>query len=198
VKVPLSADIEHAYGGTPGAVADMVLRVIAAGAVGINIEDYVPGTADLEPIGLQADKVNAVVKAAAKAGVRVVVNARTDVFLRQSGEAARRVEMAVERGRAYRAAGADCVFIPGVIDAPTIRLLAAGIGAPINVLAVAGAPSVAELEALGVARVTVGSGPMRASIALVHDIARELKTHGTYASFTDHAMPYAELNDLMK
>jgi 2-methylisocitrate lyase-like PEP mutase family enzyme len=198
VQVPVTADIEHAYGGTPDAVVDIVLRVIAAGAVGINIEDYVPGAADLEPTALQADKITAVVKAAATAGVRVVVNARTDVFLRQMGEAPLRLDMAVERGRAYRAAGADCVFVPGVTDARTIRELAEGIGGPINILAVAATPPVSELEALGVARVTVGSGPMRASIALVHDIARELKTRGTYSTFTDRALPYPDLNDLMK
>ncbi len=197
VQVPVTADIEDAYGATPGAVVDTVLRVIAAGAVGINIEDYMAGAANLEPIEQQVGKIAAVVKAAATAGVRVVVNARTDVFLRQVGEASGRLDATVERGRAYRAAGADCVFVPGVIDPATIQALVAGIG-PINVLAVAGTPSVAELEQLGVARISVGSGPMRASIALLQDIAEELKTRGTYGSFTGRALPYPDLNDLMK
>ena len=198
VTVPVTADIEHAYGATPGAVADIVLRVIAAGAIGINIEDYMPGAVELEPIDRQADKITTIVKAAAMAGVRVVVNARTDVFLRQIGETSRRIDDAVERGRAYRAAGADCVFVPGVTDAPTIQALVSGIGGPINVLAVAGTPPVAELEKLGVARLSVGSGPMRAAMALVRDIAHELKTLGTYASFTGPTLPYADLNTLMK
>src|SRR5213083_1195541 len=77
VDVPVTADIEHAYATTPDAVADVVMRVIAAGAVGINLEDYVPGASELESIELQADKIRAVVKAASTAGVRVVVNART-------------------------------------------------------------------------------------------------------------------------
>src|SRR5262249_41946097 len=81
-RVRVSADIEHAYAETPDAVADVVLRVIAGGAVGINLEDYVPGAADLEPVQLQVDKIQAIIKAANKAGVRVVINARTDVFLR--------------------------------------------------------------------------------------------------------------------
>src|SRR5437868_3169383 len=85
VKIPVTADIEHAYGATPDAVADVVLRVIAAGAVGINIEDYVPGAPDLEPLALQVDKIKAIIKAAVKSGVRVVVNARTDAFLRALG-----------------------------------------------------------------------------------------------------------------
>ena len=198
VDVPVTADIEHAYGATPAAVVEVVLRVIAAGAVGINIEDCMPGAGDLEPVQLQADKITAVRKAASNAGIRVVINARTDVFLRQIGEPSARLAMAVDRGRAYRVAGADCVFVPGVIDATTIQALVAGIAGPVNILAVAGTPPVPELAKLGVARVSVGSGPMRAAIALVHEVAQELKTTGTYSSFTNRALPYGDLNDLMR
>jgi 2-methylisocitrate lyase-like PEP mutase family enzyme len=198
VEVPVTADIEYAYGATPDASADVVLRVIAAGAVGINIEDYVPGAADLEPISLQADKIKTVIKAASTAGVRVVVNARTDVFLRQIGEPSRRLELAIERGNAYRNAGADCVFVPGVADAPTIGALVTGIAGPVNILAVAGSPPVSDLEQLGVARVSLGSGPMRASLTLVRRVAYELRARGTYEGFTADALEYAELNELMR
>jgi 2-methylisocitrate lyase-like PEP mutase family enzyme len=198
VKVPVTADIEHAYAAAPAAVADNVLRVIAAGAVGINLEDYIPGAADLEPLPLQVDKIRAIVKASNKAGVRLVVNARTDGFLRALGAADALLRVAIERGRAFLDAGADCVFVPGVRDAATIRALVTGIGGPVNVLAVAGTPPIAELEALGVARVSIGSGPMRATLALVRDVARELKSQGTYAAFTSKAMPFDEVNELMK
>ncbi len=120
VKVPVTADIEHAYGTTPDAVAEVVLRVIAAGAVGINIEDFVPDATELEPISLQVDKIKTIAKAAATAGVRVVINARTDVFLRALGAPESRLSVAIERGRAFLAAGADCVFVPGVRDRDTI------------------------------------------------------------------------------
>jgi 2-methylisocitrate lyase-like PEP mutase family enzyme len=198
VQVPVTADIEHAYAATPAAVVEVVLRVIAAGAVGINLEDYVPGAIELEPLALQADKITAIVKAAATAGVRVVVNARTDGFLRGLGAAEARLGVAIERGKAFLAAGADCVFVPGVRDRETIGALVRGIGGPVNVLAVAGTPSLADLEALGVARVSVGSGPMRAALAVVRDVARELKSRGTYAAFTDRAMTFNEVNELMK
>src|SRR5262245_11024101 len=112
VKAPVTADIEHAYGATPSAVADSVMRVIAAGAVGINIEDIVPGAKDLEPIALQTDKIATIAKAAKMAGVPVVINARTDVFLRQIGTPETRLGVAIERGKAFLAAGADCVFVP--------------------------------------------------------------------------------------
>jgi 2-methylisocitrate lyase-like PEP mutase family enzyme len=198
VKVPVTADIEHAYGASPAAVADVVLRVIAAGAVGINLEDCVPGATDLEPLALQIDKIKAIIKASTKAGVRVVVNARTDGFLRGFGPPETRLGVAIERGKAFLDAGADCIFVPGVKDAPTIGALVKGIGGPVNVLAVEGSPSIPELEALGVARVSLGSGPMRATMAVVRDIARELKKTGTYASFTKHAMTFNEVNELMK
>src|SRR2546427_821213 len=136
--------------------------------------------------------------ATTSAGIRVVINARTDVFLRQIGDPSQRLDMAIARGNAYRTAGADSVFVPGVTDAPTIQSLTRGIAGPVNVLAVAGTPPVSELEQLGVARVSVGSGPMRASIALVHEVAQELKTHGTYTSYTARALPYTDLNDLMR
>ena len=198
VKVPVSADIEHAYAETPDAVAEVVLRVIAAGAVGINIEDCLPGAAELEPLDVQLAKIKTIIKAATKAGVRVVINARTDGFLRALGAAESRLGIAIERGRAFLAAGADCVFVPGVRDRETIAALVRGIGGPVNVLAVDGTPPIAELEALGVARVSVGSGPMRAALAVVRDIARELKGQGTYAAFTSHAMPFNDVNELMK
>ena len=198
VKLPVTADIEHAYAAAPAAVADVVLRVIAAGAVGINIEDCVPGASDLEPLALQVDKIKAIIKASTKAGVRVVINARTDGFLRGFGAPDARLGIAIERGKALLDAGADCVFVPGVRDKETIGALVAGIGGPVNVLAVDGSPSIPELEALGVARVSLGSGPMRATMAVLRDIARELKGPGTYASFTRHALTFDEVNELMK
>lgn len=198
VKVPVSADFEHAYASTPDAVADNVLRVVAAGAVGINLEDYVPGAADLEVLQLQIDKIQAIAKASVKAGVRVVINARTDIFLRALGPPEARLGIAIERGNAFLAAGADCVFVPGVRDRDTIAALVGGIRGPINILATEGVPPIRELEALGVARVSIGSGPMRAALAVVRDVARELKGSGTYTAFTSHAMPFGDVIDLMK
>ncbi len=197
VKIPVSADIEHAYGATPDAVAGVVLHFIAAGAVGINLEDCVPGATDLEPLTLQLDKIAAIISASTQAGVRVVINARTDGFLRGFGAPEARLGVAIERGKAFLDAGADCVFVPGVRDAETIAALVKGIGGPVNILASAGVPSIKELEALGVARASLGSGPMRAALTVLRDVARELKTTGTYTSFAK-AMTHAEVNELMK
>lgn len=197
VSVPVTADIEHGYANTPDAVAEVVMRVVAAGAVGVNLEDALPGSTVLETIELQADKIRAVVKASASAGVGVVINARTDVYLRAVGPVESRLDAAIERGRAYLAAGAECVFVPGVADRDTIAALVTGIGGPINILATTGVPALADLEALGVARVSLGSGPARAALGLMRDIARELQTSGTY-SFLDRAMPYMDVYKLMQ
>jgi len=197
VAVPVTADIEHGYAATPDAVADVVMRVVAAGAVGVNLEDIQPGSSELEAIDVQCGKIRAVAKAAATSGAGVVINARTDVYLRAIGPAESRLGAAIERGRAYLAAGAECVFVPGPKDRETIAALVKGIGGPINILAVAGSLPIPELEAIGVARVSLGSGPSRAALAVMRDIARELKSAGTY-SFASRAVPYADVNELMK
>ena len=195
VKLPVTADIEHAYGATPDAVADVVLRVIAAGAVGINLEDCVPGGTDLEPLALQVDKIKAIIKASTTAGVRIVINARTDGFLRGFG--------AAERGSASRSSAARrfsrrgptaCSCRACATPPPSVRWSRASAGRS-TCSSVEGRRLFRELEALGVARVSLGSGPMRATLALLRDIARELKAPGTYASFTKHAMTFDEVND---
>src|SRR6185369_13565379 len=111
--------------------------------------DIVPGAPELEPIALQADKITTIAKAVVTAGVRVVINARTDVYLRAIGAPDSRLGVAIQRGKAFLAAGADCSFVPGVTDADTIRRLGERSGGPINVRAVKGTPSIAQLEALG-------------------------------------------------
>jgi 2-methylisocitrate lyase-like PEP mutase family enzyme len=131
-----------------------------------------------------------------RAAADIVINARTDVYLFGVGDEATRFERTVERLNAFHKAGADSLFVPGVRDPETIGRLAKAVHGPINILATAGAPSIAELERLGVRRVSVGSGPMRASMGLTQRIAKELKEHGTFASMTEGAMPYLEANQL--
>jgi 2-methylisocitrate lyase-like PEP mutase family enzyme len=127
----------------------------------------------------------------------MVINARDDIFLNAIGEESTRFERSVERLLAYREAGADCLFAPGVRDRETIARLVKSLKAPLNILATAGAPPIGELQSLGVARVSVGSGPMRATLGLIDRIARELKDRGTYESMLESAIPYAEVNRLL-
>jgi 2-methylisocitrate lyase-like PEP mutase family enzyme len=198
VAVPVTADIEAGFGNTPPEVAETVKEVIAAGAVGINLEDSDKGQ-DKALIAVEAAvaKIQAARAAADRTGVPLVINARTDVYLAAIGEPAERFDHAVRRANAYRAAGADCLFVPAVRDGDTIGRLVRALDGPLNILAGPGCPLTAELQSLGVCRLSVGSGPMTAALTLVRRIAEELKATGTFAAFTQGSVPYAEWNRLM-
>ncbi|HEY2663989.1 MAG TPA: isocitrate lyase/phosphoenolpyruvate mutase family protein [Candidatus Binataceae bacterium] len=199
VAVPVSADIEAGYGSSPTAIAETVRATIEAGAVGINLEDS-PGVdgSSLIEIAAQQDRIRAIRETARKVGVAIVINARTDVYLHAIGGRDARFGNAVARANAYREAGADSSFVPGVVDADLIGKLVRAINGPVNVLVQPGMPSSSELEKLGVARVSVGSGPMRAAMGLVRRIAIELHDEGTYTSILEGAIPYPELNHVLR
>jgi 2-methylisocitrate lyase-like PEP mutase family enzyme len=194
VRVPVSADIEAGFGATPEETARSCRAIAEAGAVGINLEDGERGRDRLAPVSLQCEKIRAAKEGAAEAGGALVVNARTDGYLNAIGDPGARFDEAARRCNAYRAAGADCLFVPGVTDEATIGRLVQAIPAPVNILAVPSAPPIATLARLGVARVSLGSGPMRATLGLLRRIARELRESGTYAAMAADAIPYAEAN----
>jgi 2-methylisocitrate lyase-like PEP mutase family enzyme len=171
--VPVTADLEAGYRLAP---AELVERLLAAGGVGLNLEDsdhHGPGP--LVDAGQQADRIAAVVAAGRAAGVDVAVNARVDVHIRAVGEEGGRLAEALRRGRAYLAAGATCVYPIGVADEPTIAALVDGVGGPVNVLARPGAPSLARLAELGVARVSFGAGLMRSTQAHLAGLLARIK-----------------------
>ena len=195
VKVPVTADLESGYRD----IAKTTAALIDSGAVGLNLEDmeHVQSRV-LTETGRQIEKITAVRRVADAMGVEVVINARSDVYLAQIGDPATRFDRACERLRAYIDAGAGCVFLPGLTDEHTIRRLVEALKFPVNILATANAPSIARLEELGVARASVGSGVMRATMGLTRDIASELKHQGTYSRMLEGAMPYADANRLFE
>lgn len=198
VEVPVTADVEWGYGPTPDAVARTTREVIEAGAVGLNLEDTT-GRADqpLASLELAVEKIKAASETAAGLRVPIVVNARTDVYLLPGADPDADYLEAVRRLVAFREAGADCVFAPGLKDAEMIGRLVKAVACPVNILAVSGTPPIAELQRLGVARVTVGSGFMRATMGLLKRAAEELKTAGTYGVLAD-AMPYPDVNKMLE
>jgi len=197
VKLPVTADVEAGYGERPEDAADTARGVIEAGAVGMNLEDGLDRHGQLVDLSLQLEKIRAVREIALKSGVLLVLNARTDVYLEQIGAPETRYGATVLRLLAYRDAGADCVFAPGVRDAETISRLVRDLRCPLNILAGPGSLSTPELEKLGVARASLGSGPMRATLGLVRRMAEELKTSGTYAAL-DGAPSHADVNRMME
>jgi 2-methylisocitrate lyase-like PEP mutase family enzyme len=197
VQVPVTADIEGGYGSAPEDAARTTRELIQAGAVGMNLEDA-SGDPNQPLIHLQlaVEKIKASRTAAVELHVPVVVNARTDVYLLPGDDPQGQYSEALRRLVAYRDAGADCVFAPGLKDTETISRLVKDVQCPLNILAVAGTPPIAELVRLGVARVSLGSGPMRATLGLLKRMAEELKASGTYSAL-DGAIPYAEVNKLL-
>jgi 2-methylisocitrate lyase-like PEP mutase family enzyme len=145
----------------------------------------------------QVEKIRAIRAISSSHGVPLVLNARTDIYLMPIGEAATRFERTVERLCAYRQAGADCVFAPGVSSRDTIAELVNAIAAPLNILISPSCPSLAELENMGVARVSAGSAVMRATLGLVRRIGKEWMETGTSDSLFDDAVPFADLNRMM-
>lgn len=198
VRVPVTADMEAGYGTTPAEMADTAQALIAAGAVGLNLEDV---TGDDETsqvdVALQMEKIQAIREASAAAGVPLVVNARTDVYLLPIGPAETRFERTVERLRAYAKAGADCVFAPALEDAGSIEKLAKAVDAPLNILLTPGTPNLNELEKLGVARASIGSGLMRATLGTARKVAKAMFERRDDWSLFGEAVPYAELNRLL-
>jgi 2-methylisocitrate lyase-like PEP mutase family enzyme len=168
----VTADLEAGY-GLPA--DELVQRMLDAGAVGLNLEDTVrDGTPSLGPMEPQAERIAAVRAAATAAAVPVVINARIDTFLRGVGELEERLADAIARGRAYLAAGADCVYPITLDDADAIRRFVAEVGGVVNILLRPGSPSLAELAALGVRRVSVGSGLWRHAMHRAEEVARDL------------------------
>jgi 2-methylisocitrate lyase-like PEP mutase family enzyme len=195
VKVPVSADVESGYGNGSGKdVADTVQAMISLGIAGINLEDSPghDGQMLLAP-DEHAERIRIARQTATSMGGDLLINARTDVYLFQVGEVKTRLSAAVERARMYRRAGADCVFVPGVVDISTIAELVKAIEGPLNIMAMPGAPSAKQLGEIGVARVSVGPWIAQAALATAHAAARELVEQGTYTSL-EAGLPFAELN----
>jgi 2-methylisocitrate lyase-like PEP mutase family enzyme len=198
VKLPVTADVEAGYGDRPEDAAETARELIAAGAIGMNLEDSRSNPDDpLIDLTLAVEKIRAVREAVAASGVPIVLNARTDVYLAEVGKPESRYDETVRRLAAYRDAGADCLFAPGVQDEITIRRLVQDLKSPLNILAGANSLPVPALQLLGVARVSLGAAPMRATLGLLKRLAQDLKTIGTY-SLLEGAPSYSEVNQMLE
>lgn len=197
VRVPVTADMEAGYGAGPDAAAATAAGVIAAGAVGMNLEDWDARAGRLFDVAAQEERLRAARAAGARAGVPLVINARTDVFHAPEVPPEARLAEAVRRGNRYAAAGADCVFVPFLSDGATIGTLAREIAAPLNVLGGPGAPTVAELARLGVRRISTGSGPARAAYGRLRRAAQLIAEEGRFDALAADAVGYDEMQRLL-
>lgn len=192
ITVPLSVDFESGYADNTDQLARNIGRLAATGAVGYNLEDR-QTKGELFSVEEQCERISAA-KAAAPL---LFLNARTDTFLIAGENDDRRLGLAKERLAAYLAAGADGIFVPGIADEVTIGDIARTFRKkPLNVLAGPMTPPVDELERLGVARVSIGSWPMRRAMSVVRDIARELYRDGSFSFTHAETIAYDEMNAL--
>jgi 2-methylisocitrate lyase-like PEP mutase family enzyme len=187
VSVPVTADLEAGYGDTADEVGETVARAAKLGVVGANLEDVRAGS--LYRIEEGVDRI-AAARAAAPSGT-FVLNARTDTYF--VGAERDVFDETVERAARYLEAGADCVFVPGVVEEDTIRRLAEAIPGPLNVVAgLASTTDAPTLFSLGVKRVSLGGSLARASLSTLERAARELLDSGTLG-FLAGAIAYADL-----
>jgi len=196
VDVPVSADVEAGYGPAPEDVAATVEAVVAAGAVGVNIEDSKAPGGPLFDAAEQAERLHAGRVAAERAGLpELVINVRTDVYLFQVGAPEERLDDVLARASAYAKAGADSLFVPGLTDLPVVTALTKTSPLPINVMAGPGAPTVAEFKSAGVRRVSVGTSISQAAYSLAQRAAAELLTKGTYTEL-EGALGFSGINGM--
>ena len=196
LSVPLSADVVGGFGDTPKGVARSVRAVIRAGAVGINIEDFVHSAKKLLPVEKQKAKLKELIRLREALKIPFVINARTDALRYAPGNDEEKLEEAIRRAETYRDLGADCVYPMGLTDAASISKFVGALDFPTNVMVRKGLPTVQELKRLGVARVSFGPAASYAAMGLLRRASREVREKGTYDSLTQGAITFDELNSL--
>jgi 2-methylisocitrate lyase-like PEP mutase family enzyme len=195
VQVPVSVDIEAGYGNNVNEIIESVKKIIATGIVGINIEDSIELSPDLIDEMEFCERIAAIRELSDSLGFHLVINARTDSFYTSTAPTKEKLAESIRRGNKYREAGADCIFVQPVWEKETIATLVKEVNAPINILANPGIgsgllpPSVLELQDLGVARLSLGSSLMKATLALIKKVADELLEKGTYNQLLDSLSP---------
>ena len=196
LSVPLSVDVVGGFGSTPEGAARTVRAVIGAGAVGVNIEDFVHSSKELLPLEKQVARLRALVRLRESQKVHFVINARTDAFRFAPGDSEAKLKEAIRRAEAYRDLGADCVYPMGVTDAASISKFVGALDFPTNVMVRKGLPPVPELKRMGVARVSFGPSASYAAMGLLRRAAREVRAKGTYDTLLEGAITFDELNSL--
>jgi 2-methylisocitrate lyase-like PEP mutase family enzyme len=199
-RVPVSVDIERGFGRSTDEVCELVRTLIGLGVVGINIEDGVsPGTRRLLPPETVCERIGALRKLADQTKVRLFINARTDAYFAANDDPAGRFQMAMQRARLFASAGADGIFVPGMDQLDEVTRFARAIELPLNIYAgYPGVPTIEELAAAGVRRVSLGCGPLQSALGLLGRIATETLSLGRYDTMVSGMATASELNRLFQ
>jgi len=196
LSIPLSADVVGGFGDTPEGVARSVRAVIRAGAVGINIEDFVHSAKKLLSVEKQKARLRELIRLREVLKIPFVINARTDALRYALGDDDKKMEEAIRRAEAYRDLGADCVYPMGLTDSASISRFVHALDFPTNVMVRKGLPTVSELKRLGVARVSFGPAASYAAMGLLRRASMEVREKGTFDLLTEGAITFDELNSL--
>jgi 2-methylisocitrate lyase-like PEP mutase family enzyme len=198
VDLPVTADIEGGYGTDPADVTTTIRAVVEVGVVGANLEDSVAVGGPLFGIAEHSARLRAAREAAAACGLPdFVINARTDVYLFGIGEAEGRLDETLKRAEAYAAAGADGIFVPGLLDLEELGNLCARSPLPVNAMAVSSGPTITELAAAGVRRISLGTALAQSAYTAASRAAAEALTDGGLSSL-EGALDFAEMNSLFR
>jgi 2-methylisocitrate lyase-like PEP mutase family enzyme len=185
VSLPLTVDIERGFADSLFLLKENIRLLIENGAVGINIEDSHADHKGLFKIVEQCRKIEAIREVGIQCGVSIVINARTDIFLLKTEKDA--FSQAIERGLAYKAAGADCFYPIVMNNYEDISLLVKQVAMPVNVLLSKSTPDLNKLNEIGVARVSLGPGLLNHALSTMNQIAEELLHYNT-TTFLNHGL----------
>ena len=199
LAIPVSVDVESGFGASPDHLSDTIRRVIASGGVGINIEDVSSfENKTLFNVENQVERLRTVRDVSKSLGIPIVINARTDAYRFGGGDDKAKLKEAIRRANAYAEVDADCLYPMGLAEKGAISEFVKAVKRPVNIMARKGAPTIPELEEIGVKRLSLGPGPMYATMGLLKKISRELKQKGTYHALLDGAITFDELNMLAR
>ena len=198
VKAPVSVDIERGFGASAQGTAALVGALIELGVVGINIEDGTdPATGALADAAILGERIACIREVARQQGLPLFINARIDTFCAAGVARETRLEETLRRALRYIDAGADGIFVPGLADPAEISYLVSRLPVPLNIYAgYPGAPAVADLQRLGVRRVSLGCGAMQAVLAHLANITTEALVDGRYDTMASHMLTTAQANGL--
>jgi 2-methylisocitrate lyase-like PEP mutase family enzyme len=199
VNVPVTADIESGYAENNGQLKINIKKLIEAGIAGINIEDTDKKTNSLLPVEAQCEKIQLIKKIAAEMGTMLFVNARTDIYLHNKDVelANKKLEATIQRGLAYKAAGADCFYPITMCNSNEIVYTVKQLQMPVNIILMPGIPSLDELENIGVARISLGPGFLKTAIQAMKNIAIQLRQYKGMAEVTSNEITSAYLKKLV-
>jgi len=199
VSIPVSADIESGFATNDQELKENMKRLFATGIVGINIEDTDKDTNSIIPIEAQCEKIKIIKKVSEEMGISLFVNARADVYLRGKDfdTPESKYEEALKRGRAYKAAGADCFYPIGMTRQEDIKGMVDELQMPVNVITIPGIPQLSVLNEMGVARVSLGPSFLKIAIKAMKNLAVKLQNFEGLSDITQNEITSVYLKDLV-